>query len=159
MKLVPINNDFPLDFYEALGRLVVAFGRVEYEIKLAVKSLSGKGFTAGMAEAEDSGQFWKLCKKARSLAAKGLPEGPLSTFLALIDEVINLAPNRNDNLHALWTTDEKGNSIRYRPFLNKANGLQWRSRPVTVAELKSNASTLLVLHRAIHRARKAWPTS
>jgi hypothetical protein len=48
MKVVPINNDFPPGFYEAIGSIAVGFGRVEYAIKLAVKTLSGKGFTAGI---------------------------------------------------------------------------------------------------------------
>jgi hypothetical protein len=157
MKLVPVNNDFPSGFYEAIGSLAVVFGRVEYEIKLAVKSLSGKGFSAGMAEAESSGQFGKLCRKAKTLASKKLPEPHLSTFLNLIDKALSLAPDRNDNLHALWTTDGKGNPVRYRPFFNKATGLQWRSRPVTIAELNSHASTLLAIYHDVHTARKAWP--
>jgi len=51
LKVVTVTDDFPPGFYEALGRVAVSFGRVEYQIKLAVKSLSSKGFSAGMAEA------------------------------------------------------------------------------------------------------------
>ena len=47
-----------------------AFGRLEYEIKLAVKSLSGKKFSEGMAEAESSGKFGRLCKMAKQHASE-----------------------------------------------------------------------------------------
>src|SRR5438445_73395 len=102
MRVVEVKDDFPAGFYESLGRLVVAFGRVEYEIKLAVKTLSGKGFSAGIAEAESCRQFRNLCEKAKTLAAKKLTEPYLATFTALIDKALKVVPHRNDNLHALW---------------------------------------------------------
>src|SRR5947209_2524485 len=144
MKLITITDDFPPGFYEALGRLAVAFGRVEYEIKLAVKSLSGKGFTAGMAEAESSGQFARLCKKAKSLAAaRRLPQPHLSTFARLLDDAMHFAPERNDTLHAVWTAHGNGSPRRFRPFWNwDTKQLTWRSRAVPVEELNGHAETL-----------------
>lgn len=157
MKLVTVKTDFPPGFFAALGYLAVAFGRVEYEIKLSLKTLSGRGFSAGMAEAESSGQFWNLCRKTKTLADKKLPSPHHETFMRLIDKALSLAPHRNDNLHALWTTDN-GKPFRYRPFWNtKIKTLEWRSAPVTITELKTRATTLLKLYAAIHAARKAWP--
>jgi hypothetical protein len=158
MKTVPIKDDFSPHFYEAIGKLAVAFGRVEYEIKLALKTLSGKGFSQGMAEAESTGQFWNLCKKTKALADKKLPSPRHEKFIRLIDEALKLAPQRNNNLHALWTT-ESGKPFRYCAHWNKTNkALEWRSAPVTITELKAHATTLLKLYASIHAARKAWPT-
>jgi hypothetical protein len=76
VKDVPIRSNFPPHFCEALGRFAIAFGRVEYEIKLAVKTLSGKDFFAGMAEAESSGVFRNLCEKTKILARDKLMTCP-----------------------------------------------------------------------------------
>jgi len=38
-KRVTVRGSFRPGFYAAVGRVAVAFGRVEYEIKLSVKSL------------------------------------------------------------------------------------------------------------------------
>ena len=56
MRDIPISDDFPPGFYEEVGRLVIAFGRLEYLIKLCFKDLHGNGFTIGMAEAEYDAQ-------------------------------------------------------------------------------------------------------
>ena len=112
MRRFPIRDNFPSGFYEALGRFAVAFGRVEYEIKLAVKSFvragTTKTFSEGMSEAESSGQFRKLCIKAKIFAKTKLPEPHLTIFCDLIDTAISVAPERNDNLHAMWTTHDAG---------------------------------------------------
>ena len=52
MQILPIRNDFSPQFYEEFARLVVAFGRIEYLIKLCIKDLLAEGFTKGMTEAE-----------------------------------------------------------------------------------------------------------
>jgi len=45
MKLVTVRDDFPPGLYEALGRLAVAFGRVEYQInKRQIMSLAELDF-------------------------------------------------------------------------------------------------------------------
>jgi len=158
MKLVTVRNDFPPSFFAAIGQLAVAFGRVEYEIKLALKTLSGKGSSQGIAEAESTGQFWNLCKKTKTLADKKLPSPHHETFMRLIDKALSIAPHRNDNFHALWTTDN-GKPFRYRPHWNRTTkALEWRSAPVTITELKTHTTTLLKLYASIHAARKAWPT-
>jgi hypothetical protein len=160
MQLVTVSDDFPPGFYDALGRLVVAFGRVEYEIKLAVKSLSDKGFSKGFydAESESLRGFSTLCTKAKGLAAAKLTEPHRSTFSDLVDKALSLATERNDNLHALWTADGKGKPVRVRPFRDKANKtLDWRSRPATIAEMNSHENSLVQLFRALYAARNAWP--
>lgn len=157
MKIVikEVNDNFPHGFHEALGRFAVAFGRVEYVIKLAVKSLSGKEFNEGIKEAASYGQFRNLCKKAKELADEKLAMPEASTFSILIDKALNLATDRNANLHALWTADEKGTPFRYG-YLSDAKGkrLDWHSRPVTIAELNNLTDALSKLYRDIDAARR-----
>jgi len=66
-----------------------------------VKSLSGKKFSEGMAEAESSGKFGRLCKMAKQHASKKLDDPQLLTFHRLMDAALKVAPDRNDNLHAM----------------------------------------------------------
>jgi hypothetical protein len=158
MKLIEVRDDFPAGFHDALGRFAVAFGRVEYEIKLAVKSLSGKKFSEGMVDAESSGAFGRLCRKAKQYANKKLDDPQLSTFHKLMDAALKLAPDRNDTLHAMWTTDGQGEAVRYRPYLGrKQRNLKWRSRPVPLAELHRLEAELLQLWKDIRAQKKAWP--
>ena len=159
MRPVTVKDDFPPGFHEALGRLAVAFARVEYLTKLAVKSLSGKGFTAGMEHAESQRQFGNLCREAKKLATYRLPEPQAATFCGLIDEALKLAIERNDNLHALWTTDDAGRPERYRPFFNReTKALDWRSRPVTIEELHRHEGAMNWLFNTLVQTTKAWPS-
>lgn len=57
---IDVNDNFPEGFYEEFARLVIAFGRLEYMIKLCLKNLLGQGFTKGMIEAESKPQFQEL---------------------------------------------------------------------------------------------------
>jgi hypothetical protein len=160
-KVITVRDDFPPGFYEALGSFAVAFGRVEYEIKLAVKSLSGSGFHAGMVQAESSRHFHALCTMARKLATKRLSEPQLLEFTSLIDKAVELASERNDNLHAFWTAESEIAAKRIRPYwIRSESRVDWgRNRSVKVEELKSDADTLTKLYRAIHAARNKWPAN
>ena len=158
MKTVQVNNDFPPGFFEAIGQLAVAFGRLEYEMKLAVKTLSGKGFSQGMAEAESYGQFYWRCERTKALAEKELLAPHLEIFIRLIDEAKVLAPERNNNFHALWTT-KSGKPVRYCPHMDKkTKTLVWLPTSVTIPDLEDLATTLRNLYNAIRTAKKAWPT-
>jgi len=165
---VNVCDDFPPNFLEALGRYAVEFGRVEYLVKVAVKSLfkrttktklSGgiKAFEAGVAQAEKEGQFGRVCKKAKTLAAQGLSEAHALTFIALIERATTLAEERNDNLHALWTGIEQ-KSFRYRPFWNReTKELEWRNDNVAPADLDRLTEALRALGDRLREARAQWP--
>ena len=160
MQAFDIKNNFPDDFYDALGRLVVAFGRVEYVIKLTVKSLSAEGFTRGMAHAESQRTFRLLCKRAKELGNDRLPSDKAAQFTALIDQAITLAPQRNDNTHSCWTTDNQATPLRLRSFWNTRTDpkqLEWRSRTVMPDELRQIAAAMDALYRALQQERKTWP--
>ena len=161
MREFPVKDNFPDDFYEALGRVIVAFGRLEYVIKLTVKSLMAEGFTLGMAHAESRAAFHRLCNRAKELGNKRLPTDKATRFTALIDRAISLAPKRNDNSHACWTTDNDATPLRLRPFWNTRTDpsqLEWRTRTVTPEELCQIAADMNAVYRDLQQERKTWPT-
>lgn len=156
---VKVCDDFPAEFYSALCRLVVAFGRIEYIVKLTVKSLSEPGFIKGMTVAESQGQFRLLCKKGEEFAKMKLSPERYQVYCELLQRAKKLAVERNDNVHCLWTT-EQGEPVRYRPFYNnQTKALEWRSKAVPAAELERLAAEMEGLAKAIDSERKSWTLS
>jgi len=158
MTLIPktfeLRDDFPPGFYEALGAFAVAFGRVEYTIKLAVKSFSGKEFNEGMTEAASSRHFHDLCERAKTVASKKLREPQERQFAGLIDEVIKLASERNANLHAFWNATSEGKVRRISPYWNReTTKLESKNRLMTVEELNRYTDKLRILHNSIQALR------
>jgi hypothetical protein len=160
VQLVKISDTFRAGFYAALGKVVVASGRVEYELKLCLKSLLGQGFTIGMAQAESDPRFSKLCERIKELAAKKLSEPHRSAFIRQVEKAEKQARERNDHVHALWTAGQGGNALRLRPFWDKnAKKVSWsRNRRVRISELNKLAAKSRRLQRAINKARRfTWP--
>ncbi len=159
-KKFAVRDDFEPLFYDELGRLVVAAGRVEYVLKLCLKSLSGKGFTAGMLEAEEVRHLSSLCDKVTELAKKKLNDSDKEQFLKLVLEIEQLAKERNDTIHALWTTTDAREPLRIRPELTRPK----RSRRVDWSKTKTvPLNTLRKVRRRLEDAysqlqcqRKSW---
>lgn len=159
MQLVDVRDDFPDRFHEEFARLVIAFGRIEYVIKLCIKSLGGKGFTKGMADAESKSQFSKLCKEAKKEAKARLTAAQAKSVCTLIDDAKILGNYRNDTIHAFWTAHvETGQPLRYRPKWDKASkSVDWsRSHPVTVRELGEKRQKMERLFQRLDTERRAW---
>lgn len=160
MQTIQVKDNFPSGFYEEFARLAVAFGRIEYMIKLCIKSLGGKGFTAGMAHAESKRQFSVLCAEAKNGAGGHLSSAEATSFCVLIDQVKDLADYRNDTIHALWTTDDKsGQPLCIRPKWDKASrSVDWSGGGiVTVRELRAMRQEMERLFQHLDAERKAWP--
>ena len=160
MKEIDKRDNFPMEFYEELARLTVAFGRVEYMIKLCIKSLRGKGFTAGMAHAESKRQFKTLCDEAKNQANAELSAAQARAFCDLINRAKDLGDYRNDSIHALWTTDESsGEPLRVRPkWDKKSKSVDWSlSGPVAVTDLQDKRKEMEKLFSDLVTERRAWP--
>lgn len=155
MQILPLKDDFPPGFYEEFARLVVAFGRLEYLIKLCIKDLSNKGFTEGMVEAESIRQFRDLCEKAEALAKGKLNQSQVAT---LLNQAIELAEFRHDTVHASWTTNPQGAPLRIRPKWDKsAKSVVWsRSTVVPLCEFQKKRKQIEELYQALEEARKTW---
>jgi hypothetical protein len=161
MQTFPVKDDFPDGFYDEIAHLVVAFGRVEYFIKLCIKSLLGQGFNRGMVEAESRRQFSTLCKKARQEAEKKLGQNQSQLFCGLIDQAEALADYRNDTIHAYWTTDSKTQPLRIRLKSDKSTkSVNWdRSRVVLVSELQQERLKIEQLFDNLQAERDTWSVS
>ncbi|WP_250479232.1 MULTISPECIES: hypothetical protein [unclassified Caballeronia] len=152
MQIIPLKNDFPLGFYEALARVVVSFGRLEYLIKLCVKTLSAEAFTKGMAEAESKRQFADLCKTAKLRAQEKLNDSTKAErFSELIRQAEDLAEFRHSAVHALWTSHTNGLVMRISPKWDKSKrAVDWsRSHVVSVCELQQTWENIEDLYLAL----------
>ena len=155
-QTIAIGDDFPDTFFPALARLVVAFGRVEYIIKLTIKSLLGQGFTPGMTEAESLHGFTTLCAQAKIYAVEKLPSEQAETYGKLLDCAVALAEQRNDHVHACWTA-VGGQAMRLRPYWDKSEkALGWSNGVVTPEELDRTAAEMQRLVDELHRVRETW---
>lgn len=161
MRDIPASDDFPPGFYEEVGRLVVAFGRLEYLVKLCFNDLHGKGFTIGMAQAEYEAQaLSRFCGETGMLAK--LAKSKLSTtqtdlFCALLKTLVTLGTFRNDTVHAWWYVDAKGLPFRIRPKKNSHESADWtRGRVVQIDEIQSTREEIDHLYLDLERQRKSW---
>lgn len=165
VKEIPVRDDFEPLFFDEMGRLVVVVGRLEYELKLFVKQLLGKGFKAGMLEAEKMRNFSRLCDEVVDLAKqtrekKNLTDVHVSRLEALIKKIKLRAELRNDVVHALWTTTDSRNPLRIRPELLGKKGSQsvnWsKGRVVPLGELQQLRRRLEKAYDALQCQRKIW---
>ncbi|AQH02715.1 hypothetical protein A9R05_27755 [Burkholderia sp. KK1] len=159
MRDIPISDNFPAGFYEEVGRLVIAFGRVEYLIKLCFKDLQGKGFSLGMAEAEsESRGFADFCeRRLTELAKHKLSTTDADAFCDLMMKVLPLIIFRNDAVHAWWYADSKGLPSRIRPKKDSDASVDWsRGRVVRVSEIRSAREEIERLYRDLETQRGTW---
>lgn len=158
MREIPISDDFPASFYEEVGRLVIAFGRLEYLLKLCFKDLHGKGFTLGMAEAEyEARAFACFCEQMANLAASQLSPTKADAFCDLIKKASSLGTFRNDTVHAYWYADLKQLPSRIRPRKNSHESADWsRGRVVQICEILTAREEAERLYRDLEAQRATW---
>lgn len=137
VRTTEVRSDFPPLFYDELGRIAVAVGRIEYSLKLCIKDFMGEGFTAGMLIAEEIRNFSDLCTKAIALSDEKNEVESRVAFRNIVDRVRKLGSERNDMIHAFWTAREDRTPLRVRPERKKGiEAVTWdKTRPVTMEEL------------------------
>ncbi len=72
MQIFSVKNDFPYEFYDEFARFVIAFGRLEYLIKLCVKDLLDQGSAQGIDTAESLVQPWASQRPRLAIFVKNL---------------------------------------------------------------------------------------
>ena len=162
VQTIPIRDDFEPLFFDEMGRLVVAAGRVEYVLKLCLKKLLGNGFTTGMIKAEEKQALSRLCDEvAKQAGTKLLDTRQRANFCSLIDSIKELADQRNDTVHALWTTTDSRKLLRVRPELKGKKGsesVDWsKTKVVSLDELRKLRRQLEDAHVSLQCQRKTWP--
>jgi len=157
---VPVRDDFESHFFDEVGRLVVAAGRVEYVLKLCLKQLLGKGFTAGMLEAEKVRHLSRLCDEVEKYAKQTLNNQQRANFCPLIDRIKALAEQRNDTVHALWTTTDSREPLRVRPQKKgkkNSKSVDWsKTKIVSLYELREVRRQLEDAYASLQCQRKTW---
>jgi hypothetical protein len=153
-----IRSDFYPLFYDELGRLAVAVGRIEYTLKLCIKDLKGEGFTPGMLFAESIRRFSGLCDTVIELSNEMYSEAATSHFRAVVEGIRELGGERNDMIHAMWTATEDRVALRVRPELTKgAKSVDWnKTKPVEMKELIELRRRLESAYAALEEERQSW---
>jgi len=155
-----LRDDFEEGFWEEMEKLVVAFGRLEYIMKLALKQLSGKSFELGMAEAEGIRAFQHLCDRTLTQIRAKVPDSDTKqTALEVVCHCKELAKERNDMVHTLWTSEPNRVNRRVRPELDrKTKKLEWKkSVSIPLVGLKNLQIRIDLAHRILHDLRQGWP--
>jgi hypothetical protein len=159
-KETVLADDFHPLFYDELGRLTVATGRIEYMLKLCIKDLKGGGFTVGMSLAEKIRNFSDLCSCAITLSSDALDEPHRSTFQDLVKKIGALGDDRNDMIHAMWTATDDRVALRIRPERKKkSNAINWKkTRRIEIDELSTLRRKVEAAFRELLSNREGWRT-
>jgi hypothetical protein len=99
-------HDLPPIAVEAIGRITVAWGRLEYTIKLAIKSCLGVSLDQGMLQAEEHIKLENMVGELRDLFSRRqwTPER-LAEIHYVLDKVLSLNEFRQHVTHSAWTVD------------------------------------------------------
>jgi hypothetical protein len=153
-------SNFPEGFLDALGRLTVEFGRVEYLVKLTFKQLHGLPFSEGLALAEGHRQFSELCSEVKKGAERNLTDAEQrEKLMEVVGDLLELSRERNDMVHAFWFEMEAGSMQRTRVELDKkTRTLDWsKSMQFGTTDVRSLAEQLRVCREYLQELRQQWP--
>ncbi len=162
MHLIELTDDhlnyYPPGFLEAMGELVVEFGRAEYLVKLTYKDLAGLSFSEGLAAAEGHRQFSQLCDATKKAATEHLvANDDREKLVELLDDMKERSRERNDMVHAMWYRAlPDGTMQRSRIELDrKTKKLDWtKSTLAGTQDVKSLAKELRVRWEFLHELRQ-----
>jgi len=170
MQKLPMSDAFMRGIWTELGKLAVAFGRLEYMIMLIGKGAirrkhqnAGAGavtFTRALAEASNNKVFFELCDRVTQLCDEAYkpPSAELIAIKSGIGEAKELARDRNDYIHAHWTARPDGSALRVRPTWNKdRQTISWvNSRPVQITEIRALRRKAERLTLQLHQLALLW---
>ena len=157
------SDDFEPGFFEALGRLVAEFGRLEYIMKVAVKRLRGEKFDEGMLYAEEQLRHLDpLGEEAKKFFCERVDDpSRVAEFERQVNDAVDKWEERNDCVHCFWTALDDHSPKRYRPKLEgpkKMKKLRWsRGRVVPVQELRALADRAAAVWKFIDAETERIP--
>ncbi len=151
------SDAFPAGFHDAFGRVVIAFGRIEYLMALIVKRLALKPLTEGVAEALSKRRIDLICDHAKGLYARDPSDEALRrSFDALMDHVkATWNEHRSDLIHAYWNPYGSDAAWSIRPKLLSKGSVSWdrgrRLTPTDLLRLHDELQRIIVLLEPIGR--------
>jgi hypothetical protein len=140
----------PTNLLPSLGRLMVADSRLEYTLRMTIRSLTGVDATVALDATRRDGPA-TLREQIKKLGLRRLREGtPLLQLQALMQRCEDVSARRNEYVHAIWGQELDGD-----PVMNMS-GQQWRSPP-TPPELDALAASIDALLSELNEARlQGW---
>jgi hypothetical protein len=150
---ITVTEEFPPGFFDAFGRMVMWFGRIEYLMKLVHSRLGGEGMLQGFLDATNRDEFEKRCRDFQQLYDARFSD-PMQR-LALAKVLGSLRPlweYRNDCIHCCWKPEAEG-LVALRPKL--VNGkLEWQIHRTTAARMDEVAQALVIVYAAFDQLSK-----
>jgi hypothetical protein len=158
-----IRDDFDDDFLIAYAWMIITFGRLEGEVKRAIKNLTismgqKSNFAAGIAEAEGKHIVTAMCTHMLELHRSKYGECDEGKVIAEWVRRATLYINeRNRIVHGTLTTEDDGTPMVLHTRLDR------KSKAVTFNELTIRTETLKKMHENVaglvqwlHAARQPW---
>ena len=158
-----IRDDFDNEFLIAYARVVVAFGRLEYTVKLAIKNLAvslkiSADFTNGISEAERQYQFSAMCDYVAKLHLEKYGEGEEGKELKKwVEQAKKFADVRNKILHGSLTIEDDGTPIvMHTKRDKKSKTVVFTYATLTTEALQHMQTKIENLWRGLHTVRAEW---
>jgi hypothetical protein len=124
-KKQPITDPDPAVIAE-IGRITIAWGRLEYVMKLAIKRCLGRPFSEGMLHAEKRRQFSELLKELRGqFAQQTLDKETRALLDKVLAQIEDLNEKRQDIIHSSWTVSPEGHPRMWRSNMEKDAAGMW----------------------------------
>src|SRR5260370_18246446 len=168
MKLVvasvTVRDSFTPEFLIAYARMVIAFGRLEHIVKVAIKTLRvsmklSPDFAHGIAEAERNRNFTGQCENMAKLHRDrfGECDGELE-LTRWIEIATKLAAVRGKLVHGLLTIDEDGKPLVRHTRL-RGDRLHFTEGNVAIDGLAVLQEKGEGLTHGVDRKRREWESA
>jgi hypothetical protein len=158
-----MRDDFDNEFLIAYARVVIAFGRLENLVKLAIKNLAvsmkiSADFTGGIAEAERQNNFSAMCDYMVKLHGDKHGENNEGDELKRwVEEAKKFAEVRNKILHGSLTIEDDGTPIVLHTKLDRKNkAVEFTEATITKDALKHMHKKLEKLWKGLNVVRQGW---
>jgi hypothetical protein len=158
-----IRDDFDNDFLIAYAWMVITFGRLEGEVKRAIKNLAVStnrktNFAAGIAEAEAKHMVTAMCTHMLKLHGKKYGECEEGKLVGEWVRQATLYINeRNRIVHGTLTTEDDGTPVVLHTRLDrKANAVTFNELTIRTEALKKLHDNVAELVQWLHVARQRW---
>lgn len=158
-----MRDDFDNEFLIAYARVVIAFGRLENFVKLAIKNLAvsmkiSADFTGGIAEAEKQYNFSAMCDYMAKLHLDKYGESDEGKKLnEWVDQAKKYADVRNKILHGSLTIEDDGTPFVMHTKLDRKNkAVVFTDATFTTDALQHMHQKIDDLWRGLNVVRQGW---
>jgi hypothetical protein len=143
-----VKDDLPTGFHDALGRMVLWFGRIEYLMKVIHLRLGGSALGDAMQDAESAEQFDRRCRDLQALYDARVADPMQRVALSkVLGRLAALQQYRTDCVHCCWKAEKDG-VVGIQPKLTDGK-VEWRAHRTTAEKMDEIAKALAVVYAAL----------